>query len=204
MDDKGQDKKKKQFNRPPEFRSEVVLPYSADLGETLKRILEGHRIRTIFKPIIKLSTVLASRKDVVPASKRRGVVNEIPCGNCEHSYIGETKRSLSTRLKEHHKDTLPGNTLKSTSVSVCFRGISRFPIKNLLIDSLLTPIMESTYLPRNILKNPEKTALTKHAAQNGHTFSWEYAHVLHHVNSYHTRIFLESLYIESLNLCRIF
>jgi len=52
-------------------------------------------------------------------------------------------------------------TLESTSVSVCFRGISRLPsafvflrwfklahisIQNLLIDSLLTPIVESTYL----------------------------------------------------------
>jgi len=68
----------------------------------------------------KLSTDLASGKDAVPASKPRGVVYEIPFGNCEHRYIGETKRSLSTRLKEHHRDTLP----------------------------------------RNILKNPEKTALT--------------------------------------------
>jgi len=49
-------------------------------------------------------------------------------------------------------------------------------------------------LPRNILKNPEKTALTKHAAQSGYAFSWDYAHVLHRVNNYHTLIFLESLY----------
>jgi len=150
------DKKKKQYNTPPEFRSEVVLPYSADLGETLKRILERYRIRTIFKPIIKLSTVLASGKDAVPASKRRGVVYEIPCVSCEHRYIGETKRILSTRLKEHHRDALP----------------------------------------RNILKNPEKTALTKRAAQSCHAFNWDYAHVLHHVNNYHKRIFLESLYIN--------
>jgi len=122
----------------------------------LKRILERHRIRTIFKPIIKLSTVLASGKDPVPASKRRAVVYEIPRGSCEHRYIGEMKRSLSTRLKEHHRDTLP----------------------------------------RNILKNPEKTALIKHAAQSGHAFNWDYAHVLHHVNSYHKRTFLESLYIN--------
>jgi len=44
------------------------------LGETLKRILERHRIQTFFKPIIKLSTILASGKAAVPASKRRGVV----------------------------------------------------------------------------------------------------------------------------------
>jgi len=106
--------------------------------------------------MIKLSTILASGKDAVPASKRRGVVYEIPCGSCEHRYIGEIKRSLSTRLKDHHRDTLP----------------------------------------RNILKIPEKTALTKHAVQSGHAFNWDYAHVLHCLNNYHNRIFLESLYIN--------
>jgi len=50
--------------------------------------------------------------------------------------------------------------------------------------------------PRNILKNPEKTALTKHAVQIGHAFNWDYVHVLHHVNNYHKRIFLESLYVN--------
>jgi len=147
-------RKKKQHSRSPEFRSKIVLPCSADLGKTLKRILERHRIQTFFKPIIKLNTILASGKDAVPASKRRDVVYEIPCGSCEHRYIGETKRSLSTRLKEHHRDALP----------------------------------------RNILKNREKTALTKHAAQSGHAFNWVHAHVLHRVNNYHKRIFLESLY----------
>jgi len=38
--------------------------------------------------------------------------------------------------------------------------------------------------------------LPKHAAQSGHAFNWDYAHVLHHINSYHKRIFSESLYIN--------
>ena len=40
------------------------------------------------------------------------------------------------------------------------------------------------------------SALTKHAAQSGHVFNWDYAYVLHRVNNYHKRIFLESLYIN--------
>jgi len=35
----------------------------------------------------------------------------------------------------------------------------------------------------------KKTALTKHAAQSGHGFKWDHTHVLHHVNSYHKRMF---------------
>ena len=32
---------------------------------------------------------------------RKGVVYEIPCHKCEKSYIGETGRTLSKRIKEH-------------------------------------------------------------------------------------------------------
>jgi len=79
-------------------RSKVILPDTANLGETLKQILERHHTQTIFKPIFKLSTVLSSGKDTIPASKCQGVIYEIPCGDgdCEHKDIGETKQSLST------------------------------------------------------------------------------------------------------------
>jgi len=61
-------KNRKKNNRSPEFRSKVNFPCTVDFGETLKRILEKHLMRTIFKPIIKLSTVLSSGKDTVPAT----------------------------------------------------------------------------------------------------------------------------------------
>jgi len=41
MDDSKQ--KKKQHNGFPEYISKVILPYTSDLGESLKRILEKHR-----------------------------------------------------------------------------------------------------------------------------------------------------------------
>jgi len=77
----------------------------------MKRISEKHRIRTLFKPTTKLRRVLSSGKDMVQASKRRGAVCEFPCWECEQIYIGETKRSLTTELTEHHEDILPKNIL---------------------------------------------------------------------------------------------
>ena len=69
-------KKKKQQIAWVQIKNNFVL-HSRDFK---KRILERHRIRTIFKPIIKLNMVLASGKDAVPASKRRGVVYEFHVG----------------------------------------------------------------------------------------------------------------------------
>ena len=39
--------------------------------------------------------------DKVEEGKRAGVVYEIKCGTCNKCYIGETGRSVETRLKEH-------------------------------------------------------------------------------------------------------
>jgi len=96
------------------------------------------------KPMFKPSTVLSSGRDTVPASKRWGIIYEIPCRDCEHKYIGEMKRSPRSSLVDRKNSA-------------------------------------RTHYSKNILLNPEQTALTKHASQSGHCFNWYYAHVLHHV-----------------------
>jgi len=96
-----QNKKNKQHNGFSEFISKVILPCTTDLGESLKRILEKHRKRTVFKPTIKPSTILSSGKDTVSTSKCRGVVCEIPCVECEQKYDGQTSgvcRKLSCEV----------------------------------------------------------------------------------------------------------
>jgi len=42
-------------------------------------------------------------KNPAPKDQTRGAIYSIPCQVCEKTYIGETKRKFSTRLKEHQK-----------------------------------------------------------------------------------------------------
>ena len=44
-------------------------------------------------------------KDSIPVEKQTGVVYEISCKDCDDKYIGETLRSLKTRLAEHQRHT---------------------------------------------------------------------------------------------------
>ena len=37
-------------------------------------------------------------------NRELSVVYQVPCGNCDKSYIGETGRGIQTRLKEHKRD----------------------------------------------------------------------------------------------------
>ena len=38
---------------------------------------------------------------MVKDEEKKGVVYEVPCGECEQVYVGETGRNLKERLKEH-------------------------------------------------------------------------------------------------------
>ncbi|KAK3744040.1 hypothetical protein QZH41_002506 [Actinostola sp. cb2023] len=66
-----------------------------------EKVLEDHGIKTSVKPLCTLRQSLSKPKDTIPCNKKTGVVYQIPCGDCEAVYIGETGRSLGTRKKEH-------------------------------------------------------------------------------------------------------
>ena len=44
---------------------------------------------------------LVKVKQPTPELDKKGVVYEVPCGECNHVYIGETGRTLRKRLTEH-------------------------------------------------------------------------------------------------------
>ncbi|XP_041463894.1 uncharacterized protein LOC121414914 [Lytechinus variegatus] len=77
--------KKKQ---PP--RDQKVFKNIDGLSQQLKRRLEGHGIRTVFRSDTTIHKQLVHPKDPIPDHRRDGVVYNIPCQGCDGSYIGET------------------------------------------------------------------------------------------------------------------
>ncbi|CAG9836786.1 unnamed protein product [Diabrotica balteata] len=65
------------------------------------KILRKEGIRTTFRPPKKISQYLPSPKDPLPPLSSCGVYS-IPC-SCGHVYIGETGRSVKTRIQEHQR-----------------------------------------------------------------------------------------------------
>jgi len=72
------------------------------LSEDISRICRKFNIRTFFKTITSIRTLLVHPKDPIQKEKRTRVVYEVPC-NCGKVYIGKTIRTLETRIKEHKK-----------------------------------------------------------------------------------------------------
>ena len=76
-------------------------PYVKGISERIERKCKHLGIRTTLKSRETLRESLVRTKEPQPDRKRKGVVYEVPCADCECVYIGETGRTLEKRLSEH-------------------------------------------------------------------------------------------------------
>ena len=76
----------------------AFLPYVQNITDRVSKLLKKHNIYTIFTPGPKVRDLIRPVKDQL--GLRREGVYEVPCG-CGQVYIGETGRSVATRLTEH-------------------------------------------------------------------------------------------------------
>jgi hypothetical protein len=80
--------------------AKACIPYVSTISGKLSRILGRHGIQTIHKPHKKLLHDLVKIKD--PLGLKTPGVYRIPC-ECGETYVGETGRTVETRLKEHKR-----------------------------------------------------------------------------------------------------
>ena len=82
-----------------EDKKKAHLPYVKGVTDRIGRILGKQNISTIFKPHKKIGSLFTKEKEMVQ-NERQGVY-EVPCGSCNKTYIGQTNRKVSHRIKEH-------------------------------------------------------------------------------------------------------
>ena len=85
----------------------VGLPYVRGTSEKLAKIFREHGVGTYHKPFNTLRSILVHPKDKTPDLKKCGVIYQLQCPQCPEQYVGETGRTLETRLKEHFKLASP-------------------------------------------------------------------------------------------------
>ena len=76
------------------------LPYVRGVSEWIERKCRRLGIRTAFKSKGTLREALIQTKDPQPEWKKKGVVYQVPCTECESVYIRETGRTLEKRISE--------------------------------------------------------------------------------------------------------
>ena len=102
-------------------------------------------------PHATLRKLLVHPKDKRDPLSTTGCIYEVPCANCNESYVGETGRRLETRLNEHKKET--------EKVEKSKRNFTRQTRKQ----------SES---------EQSKSAIADHAVQHNHVINWQDAKIL--------------------------
>ena len=83
----------------------LQIPYITDFFNKLSHRLKAFNIFIIPKMFYSLSSIIKIGKDKIPTLEQNNLVYKLSCNDCDATYIGETKRSLGTRVTEHKRDS---------------------------------------------------------------------------------------------------
>ncbi|KYN50572.1 hypothetical protein ALC57_07139, partial [Trachymyrmex cornetzi] len=86
-----------------------TLPYVKNFTEKFQNVYRKYNLNIAYKPINSLNKFIKTGKDKLDKMDNSDVVYKIICGNCDCSYVGQTKKKLKTRIKEHKADIKKSN-----------------------------------------------------------------------------------------------
>jgi hypothetical protein len=82
----------------------ISMPFCPPLTHRLDNQLRKHGYKVAYKNDGKLSDLLGSTKDKIREDDEKSGIYQINCSKCDASYIGQTKRKMKIRIKEHFED----------------------------------------------------------------------------------------------------
>jgi len=81
-----------------------TIPYVKSISESFLPITTKFGFNISYSIPNTLHSFIKRGKDKINSTSQRDCVYKIKCKNCEDSYVGQTKRQLGTRVKEHMSD----------------------------------------------------------------------------------------------------
>ncbi len=146
-----------------EITSLAILPFVPHLTSKIEKILKSHNINVAYANRRKLKDVLEKGKNKKAEIENSGIY-EIECKGCEKIYIGQTKRKLATRDKEHQQACKSKQIYKSSVAKHCVEeGHEKGKIR--LLTKVDNPwqldIYESIHISKNYnLMNEQEAPMT--------------------------------------------
>jgi hypothetical protein len=105
------------YNRPDKLPLEqqilgyACVPFMPGLSEPLTRVLCKFNVKVVHIPFSPLRSRLQKTRTKCNPFESTCVVYNIPCRDCNNSYVGQTSRFLSTRIREHRNDKRASSAL---------------------------------------------------------------------------------------------
>jgi len=104
-------------------RKIVVLPYINKISELIASNIDKFSQFIIgYRVLNNLGRFIRAHKDINILLSNNNVVYKISCTDCNASYVGQTKRQLRTRIKEH----VNNSKMTSTKHTVITNHMQKF------------------------------------------------------------------------------
>ena len=129
--------------RDEQCKRYVKMPFVPGLGPKIRKVLKKRGIKTFFTAAPSLKDILCRHKTTLPPNSYPGVYS-VSC-ECGTKYIGESKKKISTRMKQHERDIFHGRW-KNSGIS---EHASRCQ-KNVIFEDVKTITYESDWRRRKI------------------------------------------------------
>lgn len=81
-----------------------TVPYVKNISERFSRLTKKYDLNIAYSCHNSLGRFIKTGKDKIDNFCRSNVVYRLNCLECDASYVGQTKRQLNTRLKEHRSN----------------------------------------------------------------------------------------------------
>ncbi|XP_044749184.1 uncharacterized protein LOC123309940 [Coccinella septempunctata] len=96
------------------------FPYIEGLSEKIEILVKNHstNIKLAFYPLTKLEIIYTKLKDSHPKLMTSNLVYQIPCRDCNLSYVGMTRQYLKNRIRQHTYDCKENNRDKNEKTAL--------------------------------------------------------------------------------------
>lgn len=98
--------------RTNETKRYCRLNFCGSMGNQIKSVFKRYNIIVAFANDKKIKNILGSTKDKDEILTKSGIY-EISCPECDKIYIGQTRRNIETRFKEHRRHLIYNQPEKS-------------------------------------------------------------------------------------------
>ena len=78
-----------------------VIPYIKNISERVTSLIDKNELTVSFRCLEKINNIIKVHKDKTDHMCNNSVVYKISCNDCDATYVGQTKRQLGTRVREH-------------------------------------------------------------------------------------------------------
>src|SRR5436190_6639905 len=107
------------YNDAPTNRDDILysnIPYFLNISDKFKHIMKNTNITMSYTGMNKLNPFIKVQKDKLTTDQHSNVVYKISCADCGASYVGQTRRLLLTKIKEH-RSHISRNTLQKSVIT---------------------------------------------------------------------------------------